>query len=209
MHPQRPARATLRLRCRSPPSADLPPSDPRAADARPDARQRQLALLLRAVAVAVAVGRSARMPCSACCSASRGRSPSARSASPTRSGSDARSSRLDDLRPVGVDRPDRRCVTLVLVGARRGPPAVDRRRRWRSPRCCRPSSSLPFLGGQPGPARPRRSPGSSGSVPSSPASSCRASDAIPAHLTQRARLHGADPRVRPPAHLPAGRSAAG
>jgi diguanylate cyclase (GGDEF)-like protein len=34
--------------------ADLPLSDPRAADARPDARQRQLAMLLRAVAVAVA-----------------------------------------------------------------------------------------------------------------------------------------------------------
>ena len=33
---------------------DLPLSDPRAADARPDARQRQLAMLLRAVAVAVA-----------------------------------------------------------------------------------------------------------------------------------------------------------
>ena len=35
--------------------ADLPQSDPRAADARPDARQRQLALLIRAVAVAAVI----------------------------------------------------------------------------------------------------------------------------------------------------------
>jgi diguanylate cyclase (GGDEF)-like protein len=38
-----------------PAHADLPPRDPRAADARPDPRQRQLALLLHAVALAVVV----------------------------------------------------------------------------------------------------------------------------------------------------------
>ena len=100
-------------RCASmpvPALADLPQSDPRAADARPDARQRQLALLIRAVAVAARDRRRARTPSLgvAVRRSAGGRARRDRRPRPTRAGSAASPRRLGAAERASVDRPDRR-----------------------------------------------------------------------------------------------------